>query len=159
VPGIVFVRDYIPAPRKITEKNRSYSDLEPVEERRRDTLYTHVDVYTRRVLDSCLRIRERGETEQTRGSPVPRGLGVLSYLDRAARRQDGGERGGVHGRGALPPRSSSRLPFSLAASPFESRPPARSPHLRPLPRDANAAPHPSLSLSLSLFLRVGVPHI
>ncbi|EZA54403.1 hypothetical protein X777_05633 [Ooceraea biroi] len=37
-------------------------------ERRRtpgwDTLYTHVDVYTRRVLDSCFRIRERGEKEQ-----------------------------------------------------------------------------------------------
>lgn len=50
----------------------------------RDTLYTHVDMYTRRVLDSCFRIRERGEKEQTRGSPVPRGLGVLSYLGRAA---------------------------------------------------------------------------
>lgn len=50
----------------------------------RDTLYTRVDVYTRRVLDSCFRIRERGEKEQTRGSPVPRGLGVLSYLGRAA---------------------------------------------------------------------------
>jgi len=88
---------------------RAYSESDSAPQRRggrkaAGTLYTHVDVYTRRVLDSCLRIRERGETEQTRGSPVPRGLGVLSYLDRAARWQDGRVGGrGVHGRGALAP--------------------------------------------------------
>ena len=77
----------------------------------RDTLYARVDVYTRRVLDSCFRIRERGEKEQTRGSPVPR-ASVSSVI--SAGRRDG--RREVR-RGALPPRSSSRSPFSLVASP------------------------------------------
>lgn len=83
----------------------------------RDTVYIRVDVYTRRVLDSCFRIRERGEKEQTRGSPVPRGLGVLSYLGRAAWWVEGG---GKDAGPYLRARSSSRSPFSLAASPFES---------------------------------------
>lgn len=66
----------------------------------RHPVYTY-SMYTRRVLDSCFRIRERGEKEQTRGSPVPRGLGVLSYLGRAAWWEEGGKDAGPYLRDPL----------------------------------------------------------
>lgn len=117
----------------------------------RDTLYTHVDMYTRRVLDSCFRIRERGEKEQTRGSPVPRGLGVLSYLGRAAWWEEGGKDAGPYLRDPLlGPLSLSWPVLSNPSACLFASSPSFSMGRQRRPRSFSSSP--SISLSLSLLL-------
>lgn len=83
--------------------------------RTRHPVYTHRRVYTPspRFLLSYPWERREGTT---RGSPVPRGLGVLSYLGRAAWWEEGGKDAGPYLRDPLLGSLSLFLPLSLPLS-------------------------------------------